>query len=86
LDYDEVYRLWDEGLSVGEISRRLNIANSYMQKILDSHDGYSAEESIRRGRSVYLKNHCISVSKYDMDGNIIETFSSISDAAKSVDG
>lgn len=86
VDYDLVCGLWDDGLSSGEISSKLGVSQSCVVSILKEHPNYSPQEGLNRGFARYKNNNGVQVSKYDMDGNLIETFATTHDAARSVSG
>lgn len=72
--------LWDEGKSFGQICEEVNMSPTSVQKALWAHDGYSVEESKRRGYQVSRKY--TPVVQYDDDGNYVAVYRSISEAAK----
>lgn len=74
-DYKLIYDLWDTGHSTAQIKEITGIDKRQLYKILNSHDAYSSSES-------YTRNVGIKVSKFDLDGNFICTYSSILSAAQ----
>lgn len=86
IDYNEVYRLWDEGLSTYEIAEKMNVAKSTIWYILSQHKNYSGEESRRRRGKNITKAKREPVSQYDLYGNFIAEYTSPFEAAQSVEG
>lgn len=80
VDYEEIRDLWRDGFSVGEISEIYGCGKSTIQHILRSEDDYTYEESYARGE----RRNCRDVMRYDLEGNFICLYSSISEAARDV--
>lgn len=49
IDYEEVYKLWDQGLSIADIYTKLNRDRGVIRQIIQTLDSYSEEEARRRG-------------------------------------
>lgn len=86
IDYNEVYRLWDEGLSTYEIAEKMNVAKSTIWYILSQYKNYSGEESRRRRGKNITKAKREPVSQYDLYGNFIAEYTSPFEAAQSAEG
>lgn len=86
VDYNEVYRLWDEGLSTYEIAEKMNVAKSTIWYIVSQYKNYSGEESRRRRGKNITKAKREPVSQYDLYGNFIAEYTSSFEAAQSVEG
>lgn len=76
-DYDVVKRLWDSGLSVRQIISETGYCKATIYAALQTHKTYSGKESVRRGKQNQMRKVC----QYDLDGNYIQTFDSMTDAA-----
>ena len=92
---EEIYQLWDAGLSMKEICDELKnkVGHTTIKKYLSNYKNYSATESNRRGilRSEKVKNHlnnydgcyqCNKVYQYDLWGNFIAEYSSYAEAER----
>ena len=86
IDYNEVYRLWDDGLSTFQIAEKLHIARGTALYILQQYKNYSDEESRKRRGKNITKAKRESVSQYDLHGNFIAEYTSSFKAAQSVEG
>ena len=82
-DFDTIYQLWDNGLSISEISRQTNINRVTVRHMLETYHNYSIEESRRRG-SQHGRYHKICVSQYTVDGAYINSYESASAAERQV--
>ena len=91
----EIYDLWDQGLCVSDILKKLEgkIGHTTIQKYLHTYKNYSATESHRRGgikaRKIAAENNNISqqqlerkIKQYDIWGNYINTYSSQKEAER----
>lgn len=76
IDTNTVYRLWDDGLSVLQISKKLNRNRTAILNILSDYDNYSPFEGNRRG------SHQKPVLMCDKDGNVLRKYNSIIDAKR----
>lgn len=77
-DKDIIYRLWDDGCSTGEISRRLGCVRSTVYETLLDYKNYNVEESLRRRATSLQKRVC----QFDLGGNLIKTYNSIKEASE----
>ena len=73
---DKIRELWDCGNSVGEIVKILQCDKSTVREALLSHETYSVHESLSRRKALRK-----GVNKYSLDGNFIQHFNSILEAA-----
>lgn len=76
-DWDEIYFLWDKGLSIKEISEKLKCNRTTVGEALKFHSSYSLSESL--ARSNWQK---ISILQYDKNKKFIKKYSTITEAAK----
>lgn len=56
INKQEIYYLWDKGLTVGEIAYELHRASSTIRKYLKDYPNYSPEEGRKRGRWLQNRN------------------------------
>lgn len=77
LDYKSIYRLWDNNYAISQIANELDIDRSTVRKILQNYKNFNQKEAIDRG----LLCQSIKVNKYSLDGQFIETFNSLIEAA-----
>ena len=76
LDYEQIYKLWDNKYSLAQIANELDIDRSTVRRILQHYKNFDEKESISRG----ILYQSIKVNKYDLEGNFITTFSSLIEA------
>ena len=81
VDYQLVYRLWDQGLSIAEICKVINVDRYCIRYILKQHIGYSEKEARRRGNIYQHSLRKKKVYQYDTNGNFINEFNSVDTAA-----
>lgn len=81
IEYEKIYDLWEAGYNCREIARELDICPQTVITAMNAYDGYTASESIHRGK----RNQMHKVRQYDMDGNYIREFESTADAARAYD-
>ena len=88
-----IYDAWDKGLSIQEIAEQLNVCKTTVRNTLHSYENYSVEESHKRGGNLAyetaLKNNTHNslmisnkVYQYDLDGNFINEYKSVYEAAR----
>lgn len=82
INREDIFELWDKGMSIAEISNETGHDKSSIISILDGYENYTNEESYKRGRIACGKLLGKKVKQYDLYGNYITTYSSIVDAAK----
>ena len=88
----EIYDLWDSGLSFGEICEELKdkISRNTIKNYLRDYKNYSISESNRRGgnkaRQTAINNGNVSenyiIKQYDLWGNFIAEYSSTKEAGR----
>ena len=71
-------------MSIAEISNETGHNKGSIIRILNGYENYTNEESYKRGRKACGKLLGKKVKQYDLDGNYITTYPSITDAAKAV--
>lgn len=76
LDYEQIYKLWDNKYSLAQIANELDIDRSTVRRILQHYKNFNEKESINRG----ILYQSIKVNKYDLEGNFITTFNSLIEA------
>lgn len=76
-DWEEIYFLWDKGLSIKEITEQLNCDKGTVGKALKYYSNYSLSESL--ARSNWQK---ISILQFDENYNFIKEYDSIAQAAR----
>ena len=88
-DRTEIFELWDQGFSVGEIAKELGCVSETVRCWLQGYKNYSIVESNRRGglkaRATAIENgNSIStdIYQFSLDGNLIAHFSSKKEAAR----
>ena len=84
IDRQAVFNLWDDGLSIDEISKIISCEKHTAICILKSYELYSNEESYKRGRKNAKKKACKQVLQYDLAGNFIAKYNSVTEAANAV--
>lgn len=77
LDYNQIYKLWDNGYAIVQIANELNIDRCTVRKILSNYENFNQQESIKRG----LLYQSIKVNKYSLNGDFITTYNSLIEAA-----
>ena len=77
LDYNQIYKLWDNGYAIVQIANELNIDRCTVRKILSNYENFNQQESIKRG----LLYQSIKVNKYNLNGDFIATYNSLIEAA-----
>ena len=82
INKQEVYNLWDDGLSIEQIVEKTNHDRSSIRKILKAYSGYSSEESNRRGDLIQGRKRKLRVYQYDLKGNLIKSYDSRTEASQ----
>lgn len=82
INKEEVYKLWDQGLSIKQIHDLLGINRSNIRKILKNYDNYTIEESQKRGDEIQALLKFKPVSQYDIYGNYINSYANMHQAEK----
>lgn len=88
-DRTEIFDLWDQGLSVGEIAKELGCVSETIRCWLQGYKNYSISESNRRGglkaRATAIENGnniVTNIYQFSLDGKLIAHFSSKKEAAR----
>jgi group I intron endonuclease len=82
IDEVAIYDLWDDGLSIAEISEKTGHTKHTIILILKEYSEYNNKESYKRGRDNTVKKTGKQILQYDLFGNFINKYQSISEAAK----
>lgn len=82
IDNKQVYDLWDQGLSIQQISKKLGNDRGSIRKILKQYNNYNKEESEKRGDMIQGRNNHKSIVQYDIKGNYINTFCNMYEAER----
>ena len=77
LDYDLIYKLWDDGCGILKIANLCNCSDVQVREILKGYKNYSKQESNKRGARVF----CKTVTQYDLNGKFIEKYQSATEAS-----
>lgn len=77
-DYENIYELWKEGFTVGEIRETLKCGVGVVQTALDF---YNVDPEERRLRAL-LKRTSKMVYQYDLQGNYIASYLSLAEAER----
>ena len=81
IDYELVYKLWDEGKSISQIAKILNHSIAQLKTILSNYDNFDINENNQRTIDATKKR----VGQYDKNTNtLIAIYDSIKDAANTV--
>lgn len=80
---EEIMELWNEGLSIAEITKKLGSCNRAVSDRLKS-EGVTTEETISRGKKTSGKTHRLPVYMYDREGNYLKEFNSKHEAAEEI--
>ena len=81
IDKNEIYDLWDTGISIQEITEKTGHDRSSIRKILQQYKNYSVEESHRRG-DIAQKRYLPKIKQYDMQGNYLQTYANMAEAER----
>ena len=79
--------LWEEGLSVGQISVKMKINNHAVIDYLKHYSSsYSTEKGRERGRIINGVSHQKKIACFDLNDNLIKIYPSLKEAAKDTCG
>lgn len=81
INIKQTQKLWDDGLSVKEIAQNLNCQQHTVIHILESYEKYSNQESYKRGRENARKKLHKPIVQYDLHGNFIQKYKSVTEAS-----
>lgn len=82
IDNQEVFDLWDQGLSITQIANKIGNDRSSIRKVLKGYNNYNKEESERRGDIIQGKKRYRSIIQYDLKGNYINTYCNMMEAQR----
>lgn len=84
--HEEVTSLWEQGYSTKQIGQKLGVDRNTAGRILQNYENYSTKESVERGYEQRIVTNSRPVSQYDLNGNFIATYLSMSDAYEAIHG
>ena len=84
IDYDEVYRRYDDGESAKKIAKEMGISRSNLTQILKGYEKYDKKTTWERAMKEISEDKGTPVSQYDLSGNFIAMFQSSKAAQRSV--
>lgn len=84
IDYEEIYRRYDTGELLAEISDKMGIGRSHLTQILKGYVNYSKEQTWERSKQHCSMQKGTPVCQYDLMGNFIATFPSSKAAERNV--
>jgi group I intron endonuclease len=84
IDYDEVYKRYDNGETLGQIAREMGLSRSNLTQILKGYENYDKAVAWDRAMKDVSKRRGTPVSQYDLFGNYVATFPSSKAAARSI--
>ena len=70
----KIFKLWDSGLAIADISRKTGYATKTILQRLASYENYSQEESIARGIILSSEAKYKTIYVYNDKGNKIEQY------------
>jgi len=76
-DYDKIYQLWDQYLTYDEIAKITGYPHTTIRHILNGYENYSTFDA--RSRNNPKRK---SVKQYTLDGVFVQSYKSLSDAAR----
>jgi group I intron endonuclease len=86
LDYDEIYRRYDNGESLADIAEHMGISRSNLTQILKCYKNYDRDVVWERAKQrMRNKQNGNAVCQYDLSGNLIATFMSSKEAGRTVE-
>ena len=74
--------LWDEGFSISDIQEKTGNSNTTIREHLMDYPSYSIKESIKRASKKSGESKRIAISQWDLNGNFINTYSSLTEASE----
>lgn len=84
INSNQIFKLWDLGLSIQEISAITEHDRSNIRKILQSYNNYSVEKALKRGCTYQARSLLNPIDQYDIYGNYLRTFSSEKEASQKI--
>lgn len=82
LDDSLIRELWDNGLSITEISEKTQNSTTSIREHLLEYENFNIEESIKRGNIKSGISRRKSITQWDLQGNFIAKYESASEASK----
>lgn len=79
-DRQEIFNLWDKGLSVGEITQQINCAPETVRSFLQGYKTYSITESKKRGGQKTAPSN--KIYQFSLSGELIAEFPSMKEAMR----
>lgn len=80
---NKMIELWDSGLSITDISEKISFKSMTVRFYLEKYcKTFSTEEQKRRGTIGNSEKHSLKILQFDLDGNYITSYSSVSEAIK----
>lgn len=80
--HEEIFKLWDNGYSVGQIAKEINYNRNSVNKILKDYHNFSIEESQKRAHKLSGITKGKPVIQLDLEGNFIKEFPSMAEAER----
>ena len=84
INKEDIIALWNKGMSIAKISSETGHDKGSIIRILDGYENYTNEESYKRGRKACGELLGKKIIQYNLDGNYITTYPSITDAARAL--
>lgn len=85
-DHNKIWNLWEDGFSIKQISKKIGCNDYVVRSVLDNHN-ISTEERQKRGYVDGSSTAKQPVEQFDLNtGQVIQQFSSLSEAARSING
>ena len=93
VDRQLIFDAWNEGLSIQKIAEKLDVCKTTVRNALHGYDKYSVEESHKRGGQMAFEtalsnqsHNSLKISnavyQYDLNGNFIQKYNSVYEAAR----
>lgn len=86
LDYEAIWQAWEEGKSITEIADLIGCSRSGVARALANNPYYSSQESYKRMGENNRNRNGLLINQYDLNGNFLQTFPSLREAARQVNG
>lgn len=78
IDKNLIEKLWDDGKNIQQIANEIGCCKGTVLSTLQNYKNYSNKESVKRGHISQEHRVC----QYDLNGNYIQTFDTVADAAR----
>ena len=86
LDHEAIWQAWEEGKSITEITDLIGCSRSGVARALANNPYYSPQESYKRMGENNKNRNGLLINQYDLNGNFLQTFPSLREAARQVNG